>query len=861
MRYRDLKLIEKAAERKRFASVSDEIMDKYQSKPDGLYATYTVIDKVGINPRSGYNTPIGIYCYPLWYVISKIEEQGSAEQVDYMGDAPYIHIIKANNPQQALEISSYGTNYASDVDKLKNYFVNQKRMTSEDRFDEIVESSYQSAKLRNKSSYIWNLTRLLSKMVASGELNESTITESTDLLYQDLTEWSDGKTPRAVVVWNGILRNILGYQFVDDEGAGLIHPAEPTQCVFLSKQALSVVDRFENKQSGLRYKMKIIDKIGGNDKPSWENDRRAAARRAFEYEKLISQNIDNPMNLKTLELYFGNIRSPRIQKSLISKNPTNIIHMTVSDPGIIQYARSEFVKVIKGATRGRNPTDPDVMLSDFQYSGLDRVFESMAVNGEWPEFEEAVVDYIRSKDSTYNSVFDAAMTYLFEFKDEKWPELEPFIKRRKENWRSYKSTFNIVSDKEDYYEDDLVIVNTDEGDEIAIITSVSDDEIKVSLLLNRKSITVPNDPAHIQILSEGKKVDMEDQLPFKIGDIVTFKEQNNTTFDLVGEVYSINFPYATVKQEEGVSMYRMHTVYALNLKLDETEAAYQIGDKVRITTGPYKGKVITISYVSKNKKDFEGSTIGAIFTADQLEPYVSDLKFKVGDLARASNPKATPRWTIVDIDEDQKTVRLALNDKKSTVSFTRFFGANPEYAPDDNELDNNDVDDINIDDVDFDQPNDNSNLPGYMIDILGNNFINKAKNSGSVTTTDVKSAIEAALAWMPVPDAELISVYYDQFIKAFNQMGINIIDDEEIDIDFEPLEDPEEYHKKSVANQTQTAQSTIDQSKLNWMYNKAKEDGKINYGTLNKVLDDATPEEIENIIAKLSSMGVEITEF
>ena len=29
------------------------------------YISFTAIDKIGINPRSTYSTPVGIYCYPL----------------------------------------------------------------------------------------------------------------------------------------------------------------------------------------------------------------------------------------------------------------------------------------------------------------------------------------------------------------------------------------------------------------------------------------------------------------------------------------------------------------------------------------------------------------------------------------------------------------------------------------------------------------------------------------------------------------------------------------------------------------------------------------------------------------------------
>jgi hypothetical protein len=63
------------------------------------------------------------------------------------------------------------------------------------------------------------------------------------------------------------------------------------------------------------------------------------------------------------------------------------------------------------------------------------------------------------------------------------------------------------------------------------------------------------------------------------------------------------------------------------------------------------------------------------------------LKFKVGDPARASNPKAPPKWTVIAIDFKNSTVTLKNVIGKSTIepSFKRFYKANPEYAPSANE--------------------------------------------------------------------------------------------------------------------------------------------------------------------------------
>ncbi|RLA60039.1 MAG: hypothetical protein DRQ78_09880, partial [Epsilonproteobacteria bacterium] len=62
--------------------------------------------------------------------------------------------------------------------------------------------------------------------------------------------------------WNNILRR-LGYNgFVDRSGSGLIHSNEPTQAVFLSTRAFTVVDMIENKSyTNLNKQLEIDNNI------------------------------------------------------------------------------------------------------------------------------------------------------------------------------------------------------------------------------------------------------------------------------------------------------------------------------------------------------------------------------------------------------------------------------------------------------------------------------------------------------------------------------------------------------------------------------------------------------------------------
>ena len=54
---------------------------------DKFYLTYTREQKVGINPKSGYNTPIGIYTYPLKEIWPDINAANDVRETGELRDA------------------------------------------------------------------------------------------------------------------------------------------------------------------------------------------------------------------------------------------------------------------------------------------------------------------------------------------------------------------------------------------------------------------------------------------------------------------------------------------------------------------------------------------------------------------------------------------------------------------------------------------------------------------------------------------------------------------------------------------------------------------------------------------------------
>ena len=152
-------------------SASDIIktLQNYSSRGgEYYYISYTAIDKLGINPRSGYNTPIGIYCYPLNNkIVSDINSLGLAKGVPYMGGSPYIWLFGPKNVGNGLIISDYHSKQLTDDrEKLFNFANNRDSRITRDMFDSLVSVSVTSSSHHMPSGYIWNLSRMLADILS-----------------------------------------------------------------------------------------------------------------------------------------------------------------------------------------------------------------------------------------------------------------------------------------------------------------------------------------------------------------------------------------------------------------------------------------------------------------------------------------------------------------------------------------------------------------------------------------------------------------------------------------------------------------------------------------------------------------------
>ena len=181
MKYSEIKLAEKGARKRKQKAAKDKA--SYQN-PNTMsesdmtdhmynvavntdktqYISFTAIDKIGINPRSTYSTPVGIYCYPLnkaggepSAILDSMYRYNSFDDIPYMKNAPYIYMFEAKNKEKGLILSEYtDEQLKTDKQKLYAYLKVKNDQITKDVFDAIVKNSQNNALVQTPGGYLWN---------------------------------------------------------------------------------------------------------------------------------------------------------------------------------------------------------------------------------------------------------------------------------------------------------------------------------------------------------------------------------------------------------------------------------------------------------------------------------------------------------------------------------------------------------------------------------------------------------------------------------------------------------------------------------------------------------------------------------
>ena len=315
---------------------SSAIIESYvrDEVPPPYAFTMTSIPKVGINPKTYFNTPAGIFFYPL----DKMHyTQLMTNTLPYASNAPYCSLLKPNYSGKWLIMHADGRDEATEQDKVAAINL---------ALDELKRPSTTSAipihsNAREVEEFVFNRG---SHVRQHG---------SIDSFIFDLSFWMTRNSQRQTVAWTNFLRK-LGYVGIYDHGNSILHPGEPWQGVLLEARAYEVINTFETSDIRKATRFWSQEKI--------DTTIAAKADREEKIRKIWEKNIDSD-DPNFLAAIIENPKTPpdigesaflsyaRLEPSIVNGFGENSIRLIVANTGLPAFMEQAQIAALQ---------DPDV---------------------------------------------------------------------------------------------------------------------------------------------------------------------------------------------------------------------------------------------------------------------------------------------------------------------------------------------------------------------------------------------------------------------------------------------------------------------------------------------------------------------
>ena len=177
-----------------------------------LFISLTSLEKLGINPKSFYDTPLGIFAYSVDYTL--LIATKNLTELPHFGDKPYINVFKATKPVRVLILNDM------TMDEV-DWYVDKLKLMPE--YAQHIPTDTSKARIQTPGGIFWYITMVIA---------------------QSLSKIVSKKAP---LLWNVLFRK-LGINGCVDTGSGIIHHHESSQAVFFSSESIELIDRIPNKQ-------------------------------------------------------------------------------------------------------------------------------------------------------------------------------------------------------------------------------------------------------------------------------------------------------------------------------------------------------------------------------------------------------------------------------------------------------------------------------------------------------------------------------------------------------------------------------------------------------------------------------------
>lgn len=283
--------------------------------------TMTSLPKVGVNPRSKYNTPVGIYFYPAEYYVETLH---NGESLPFQHGANYINIIELTTNDIMYLDDETEQNFERIVRRLLRLKIGSNN-DDQEQYEKTVryyaKQADSDAKVKTPGGKIWFLLYQVSRSI--GELYHQRTRSS---FYDPKTYQGYTPPPRQALAWNWLIRQ-MGYKVMIDPGTSVIHENEPNQGVIIDPAGtFRVVKRIYNI-SDPELKDKELLAFLNSDQATDADRIKAVNQRSNIFSNL--QSPSEQVQIAAVEKYpwaLAYIKTPSltVQRIAVGKNPHNL---------------------------------------------------------------------------------------------------------------------------------------------------------------------------------------------------------------------------------------------------------------------------------------------------------------------------------------------------------------------------------------------------------------------------------------------------------------------------------------------------------------------------------------------------------
>ncbi|NCA15255.1 MAG: hypothetical protein EBS89_14265, partial [Proteobacteria bacterium] len=212
--------------------------------PENLVVTLTEIDKVGVNPKTQYETPLGIYFYPLDYAV------GLDMRVPFAADVNFIQVCELTEPDKIIHMRPLTPQDPASFAQHKGVDMLYAAYGKENIDDYIEILRSQNFVPRSDYAVFYMLTALVAwHRNDQRDRVQPVRVRSNAPVWDELGHTTPLKARiRGVTGWNKVFRE-LGLAGIIDHGTETIYLDEPVQGVVFSAGALRRILSLENPKS------------------------------------------------------------------------------------------------------------------------------------------------------------------------------------------------------------------------------------------------------------------------------------------------------------------------------------------------------------------------------------------------------------------------------------------------------------------------------------------------------------------------------------------------------------------------------------------------------------------------------------